>query len=398
MKPKRCYREALGAATLLLAMASGCGDGKDTTYVESFDPERTPAAALPGTSSPLRPLPVATSPSDVSENPAGSLPLSGEAASVGVAPEPCTSFQVLGPYPGHSSAAARGISGDGRWAIGRSRGEGTDERAVLWDLETGSVSALELLPGGTTGVPNAISRDGRVIVGTAKTSDGRDGAVMWTDRAPPELLTQGQAFAVSADGAVTTGYTTESGYREAFRWSRSDGLTSLGEIDGAPLARGYAVNADGSAIGGDLYTSEPDVYRAVRWTAQAGLELLGGPAGADQSKAAAISADGAVVFGLRSDGLQGAVFRWTVSTGMQSIVPARDTIESAPSANASGDTVVGRSYGQSFVWDGRTGKYELVTDRLGGIVPADWDLSTASGVSDDGRTVVGVGVSASYPL
>jgi len=273
------------------------------------------------------------------------------------------------------------------------------DRAVVWDLETGDVAALEPLPGGTSSVANAASRDGRVVVGQADTGDGRSSAVIWTDGGPPEWLTEGAALAVSADGSVVTGYTTAFGREEAFRWTRSQGSISLGELDGAPAREGLAMNADGTAIAGKLYTSEPDVYRPIRWTEAGGLELLGVAEATDEGRASAISADGEVVFGLRSEGAAAHIFRWTSTTGVQPLLPARDTYESAPFSSASGDVVVGRSYGQSFFWDARTSQHALVTDRLGAIVPWDWDwdLAMATGVADDGRTIVGLGVSSAYP-
>jgi uncharacterized membrane protein len=68
-----------------------------------------------------------------------------------------------------------------------------------------------------------------------------------------------------------------------------------------------------------------------------------------------------------------------------------------PVTNAAGDVVVGRSYRRAVIWAGATGQYSPLRDRLEDVLSDDWELFGATGVSDDGRTVVGYGSSFEAP-
>ena len=69
-------------------------------------------------------------------------------------------------------------------------------------------------------------------------------------------------------------------------------------------------------------------------------------------------------------------------------------------ASADGSVVVGSANGnvgsEAFVWDAAFGMRELSTVLANlGVDTAGWQLTEAVGVSDDGRTVVGVGLNPS---
>jgi probable HAF family extracellular repeat protein len=73
---------------------------------------------------------------------------------------------------------AFGVSGDGRFVVGRSADQ--DYRAVRWDLVTQSYVLLPVLPGYDAFTPYGVSDDGRTIAGMASTGAGQD-AFVWRE-------------------------------------------------------------------------------------------------------------------------------------------------------------------------------------------------------------------------
>src|SRR5262249_55421014 len=84
-------------------------------------------------------------------------------------------------------------------------------------------------------------------------------------------------------------------------------------------------------------------------------------------------------------------FRWTSETGMVGV----DFPEQPESWSADGSVIVGGKYaGYANYWTQATGSHDLrsVLALSYGLDMNDWNLTEASGVSADGRTIVGVGI------
>jgi len=247
------------------------------------------------------------------------------------------------------------ISADGSTMVGFC---GPPEEACLWH-EPGTMVPLAP-PDGRRSFAIATSADGSVVVGWRDCVPFfacSDEAFRWTQAEGVVPLfahgsTNGVASGVSADGSQIVG-THEA---VAFRWNAADGLVPLEPLPGGgPWTQALAISADGSTIVGQAMPDPTaDERAAVRWTEAGGIESLGIlPNG--WAIASAVSADGSVVAGLSQFELGGDVF-------------------------------------DAFIWDPVHGM-RLLADVLqsAGVDLGGWHLDDASGVSADGRTIVGSG-------
>ena len=85
----------------------------------------------------------------------------------------------------------------------------------------------------------------------------------------PNGTSWNRAYGISADGLVVVGTARTDSGREAFRWTRDEGMVSLGDLPGGEIdASAEAASADGSVIVG---TGRGPVYRlAGRKTVRSG--------------------------------------------------------------------------------------------------------------------------------
>lgn len=144
----------------------------------------------------------------------------------------------------------------------------------------------------------------------------------------------------------------------------------------------YGTNADGTVVVG-----QGPGTRAFRWTATTGAQSLG-TLGGSSSRAYSVSADGAIIVGQATNALgQTRAFHWSSATGMQDLgtLPGH-TGAVAHDLSADGTTVVG--YSRSSAGLRRAFRYEALTGMqdLGTLGGAE---SEALGVSADGSVVVG---------
>jgi probable HAF family extracellular repeat protein len=176
-------------------------------------------------------------------------------------------------------------------------------------------------------------------------------------------LNESFAGGVSADGSVIVGTAhTNAAFLAAFRWTEDDGLIGLGNLPGDIQSHAEAVSGDGSVVGGSSQGPiEPgfNPSQAFRWSEEEGIVGLGlgNLPGRRTSHVDALSADGSIIVG----------------------------------------GIIGDQIGQhgsvAFVWDAHRGirlLQEVLVDDYG-LDLMGWTLSGASGISADGRTIVGSG-------
>jgi probable HAF family extracellular repeat protein len=248
----------------------------------------------------------------------------------------------LGTLGGDSYAY--GVSADGAVVVGVSA-----NHAFRW-TQAGMVDLGHL--GGGVSRANGVSADGAVVVGAADTGSAEH-AFRWTNNTMSDLGTLGgntsRAFGTSADGAVVVGqaHITGSTQTHAFRWTNNV-MSDLGTLGGAH-SYAYGVSGDGAVVVGYAYTTGDANIHAFRWASSVMSDL--GTLGGYASVAYGVSADGTVVVGQASDALDNSRgFRWTQSTGMQSVedwlransvnIPT-DITSDARAANSDGSVVVG---------------------------------------------------------
>jgi probable HAF family extracellular repeat protein len=194
------------------------------------------------------------------------------------------------------------------------------------------------------------------------------------------------------------------GFFEAMRWNASEGMVNMGAMPSgsSPRAIATGVSSDGSIIVGGS-NSTNGTSEAFRWTQSDGFVGLGDLSGGNfSSVASAISRDGTVIVGQGTTIAGTFAFRWT-QAGMVSLgdLPGFPNSSYARGVSDDGRIVVGSGnisgglFGQAFVWEQGVGMKSLLSILLAnGINPADdgWtDLTDATGVSADGKTIVGTG-------
>ncbi len=282
-------------------------------------------------------------------------------------------------------SGANGVSGDGNVVVGWSRsGSSMEMEAIRW--EAGSMVGLDHLSGGMPwGRAYGASIDGSVVVGEdGRPSDSK--AFRWTDTGgmvglPGSFFQTSVAYDVSSDGSVVVGRNLN---HQAGYWAGTPTTWSL-------LCSGsaYGVSPDGSTIVG----VDHDTNQAFRWTDTGGLGGLGGISGGS-SEARDVSADGSVVVGTSN----GEAFRWTPDGGMEGLGGLTGDISStALAVSADGSIIVGKRWDfyvdHAFIWDSDNDMQDMRTYLVGqGLDMSGWrTLYEATGISDDGLTIVGTG-------
>jgi probable HAF family extracellular repeat protein len=342
------------------------------------------------------------------------------------------SFIGLGIPPGATRTGATAISDDGTVVVGFTSvaPTGTFSRlnAFRWSASSG-FQVLGGLPGGIqAGIPESVSNNS-VIVGAVSTPVSGGKEARWTELTGWEILsandaTGSRAFDVSADGVVIVGRIGFGQGAEAFRWTQASGMESLGNLPnggGNYEREATAISADGNIIVGWAATNDIDPrtgvgVEAFRWTANTGMVGLGHFPGEVRSYANDISANGSVIVGesyFDYYTTPNKGFRWTQETGMVEIprpngFPTNYSfVPSAVSGNGSvilgrareWDPIRGDDLGDALIWDAVNGtrvlEEVLINDHglahgLGG-----WTALEPTGVSADGRVIVGIGINPS---
>lgn len=283
-----------------------------------------------------------------------------------------------------------GISGDGLTAVGNAN----NALAFRWQQPTGMVAL-------GNGTASATNFDGTTTVGNSN-SYGSVTAVRWDASGTMHSLgvttsqTNGSSVSngVSGDGSVIVGNATSGTNVRAFRWTSATGAVLLDDGGGGGSGGAYGVSLDGSVtVGGDGGS-------AVRWLVDGTRQVLGNLVPGWYSSALACNTDGSVVVGGGDSGDQYGIraFRWTASAGMTDLGTLGVGSTYASGVSADGTVVVGVSAGRAFVWSARTG----IVDLEGALTKAGVDLQgltlgRASGISSDGRSIVG-GVGSAWMI
>lgn len=310
---------------------------------------------------------------------------------------------------------AWGVSPDGSTVLG-SIDSTSPTGAFYWKQQTG----LQYLPGsGYYRGAYAASYDGSIIAGA---DNGH--ATFWT--APDywhQSYTEPPVFpfppltsfaaAISRDGTVLVGKSDlPSPYprHEASYFTRKGGTVRLGYLGPYRAPNGivshnseaYATSADGSIIVGTSASSLGP--QAFRWTASTGMQGLGSESDEVFFRSAnAMTPDGRTIVGSGRSLEFPVVVRWTESTGVVNLgrLHPDDLGAFANAVTDDGETIVGVSfrgnhYGEqndfAFIWHQNLGMIALQSYlKEAGADLTGWYLRDATGISADGRVIVGYG-------
>jgi probable HAF family extracellular repeat protein len=251
----------------------------------------------------------------------------------------------------------------------------------------GVFQGLGFLPGGGDNIYSQafdVSADGSVVVGRSSCGPSCREAFRWSESTGMISLGKASnaldsmAFAVSADGSVVVGENIyDSGDFTVFRWTQDGGMINLGE------GRVGDVSNDGSVVVGGGYG---DNAIAWRWTAESGKVYLGflPEAALPASGASDVSGDGTIVVGgaINASGYS-EPFRWTSIGGMVGLGSRHSALDStAVKISADGSTVVGVSGAEIFYWTSIEGMKSI------GAIPGCVN-SFPYGISANGSVIVG---------
>jgi uncharacterized membrane protein len=284
-----------------------------------------------------------------------------------------------------------------------------ETRAFRWTAKDGMVALNPPPLGLSSSMGLGCSSDGAVVAGAMGFVIGgtsfyeiRNGAA-WLDAADSSLGTivgtpevpSYLATDVVANGSMIVGTTRWPGFlpvaKEMFKWG-ADGFEELGMMPGGSYSWANAVSADGSVIVG--YGDYDGHLAAARWTRQTGVQPLPGlPKLFVASWASGISPDGSIIVGSFNQ----EAFRWSQRGGIQSL-GRFDGAGWADVLDVSADSSMLVGYNSfdkgevATIWTQRGGMQPL-QDVLSnaGVDLKGWALRFATGVSDDGRTIVGWG-------
>jgi len=319
-----------------------------------------------------------------------------------------------------AATSASDLSGDGSTVVGvLAHNLPTDdcspsERSGFVWTEARGMTLIDA-PEGFRLDPTSVSYDGRVVVGNLTGHEtSPDEAFRWTESGGLESLGTGAAYGVSADGAYVFGSISTSSpyYYDIPVDVNTDPHAPPVPVDQRLIATEvFSASADLSAFTGSAAFSPfdgPTVFRLEPGSTQSPLPIL--PAGYDEwiSYGTRISADGSTIVGpingppySREDNRTEA-FVWREGEPLLPLgyvgIDLSDHPESwARDVSGDGSVVVGYSYTaddvSAFVWTEETGMQSLeVLLTQAGVDLGDWELHDIAGISDDGRTLVATGL------
>ena len=177
-------------------------------------------------------------------------------------------------------------------------------------------------------------------------------------------------------------------------------MVSLGHIPGGhagPYSYAADVSADGSLVVG--LDELVGAVEAFRWTATGGMQSLGDlPGGERFSAALGVTSDGSMIVGTSASGRGLEAFVFTDGMLALGDLPGGAFVSIANDISADGAVIVGRGNSargdEAFIWSPDTGMRSLrqvLIDEYGANMPG-WQLVEARRVSPDGTTIVGYGV------
>jgi len=263
--------------------------------------------------------------------------------------------------------------------------------------------AIPLPPGQPWSWATGVSADGTTVCGYAgssfSTRAGWEG-FRWSISGTMDVITVADSGVwvngISADGSMVVGTSAHVAVDdgEAFTWTAGDGIHGLGGLSDGPFrSNADGVSADGRVVVGDSLDVTGGVRDAFRWES-------GVMRGLGAFTAAAASRDGSVVVGAISQAGREA-YRWTAGAGTIPLGTYDENQDSfALDVSGNGAIVVGYLEDQTndvqraFVWDPVHGMQllqDVLVNEFGQTQLAGWRLTRATAVSDDGRTIVGVG-------
>lgn len=216
---------------------------------------------------------------------------------------------------------------------------------------------------------------GRVFVGGNGPGDGVGGSAMMSD--------DGTYFSGNSTDPITQLSQMSRYHIPSQTWELLGGIGSSSGIEGSS---GWGMSGNGQSVVGLGWVNAGTAH-AIQWTSPGPTQDLGSTFDGSSSRANATNYDGGVVVGWQDgdNGRQAAIW----DQGVQSLIfdNMGDPVGEASDVSGDGNWVVGQGgFGEPWRYNRSTGVFE----NLGLVDPnASFPSRGATGVSDDGRTIVG---------
>ncbi len=329
------------------------------------------------------------------------------------------SFQGVGGLldnggPSVFRSESYGVSGDGSVVFGSSTSAGGGE-AFRWTAQTGIQGLGDIAGGQFRSLAKDASYDGSTIVGYGTTLNAYGETVehpfVWTEEGMQELdqpyWTQKSSnpLSISSDGTVAAGVITTmftqwgSFQRRSILWDLEDGTTTLMDWP-ANVGSDFRIHRVDISGNGSSILVAGGSGNGMIWTAEAGYRAT------CAGSAVALSGDGETIagYGGFSQPYYGSAYVWTEDAGKTRIGTYEDEYRNFPyDLSYDGSVVVGGLFDDyameeedvyiAYIWTEEDG-VRLVKDMLVdqyGLDLVGWNLAIATGISDDGMTIVGSG-------
>jgi len=279
-----------------------------------------------------------------------------------------------GGYVSGYSFEAAAISGDGSTAVGSIYpAGGSSVNAWKW-TEAGGLVLLS-----TSGMTEAtaVNTTGSVIVGNYGTDPESLAGVSWNASGTQTILSPAgyySAYGVNGSGSIIVG--GGSPISLPVKWTSGGAATGL--ITGATYGTASCISADGSVIAGNYNVG------LFKWV----NGLLYSLYSSGSATAQGISADGSTIVG-QNNGVAAVWAGGAANTSAQALTTPQGSQFNgmAYAANQTGSVVVGQNTtsGQAFFWTLAAGAQPMQSV----VLSAPSTLAAATGISADGKTVVG---------
>lgn len=256
----------------------------------------------------------------------------------------------------------------------------------------------------------AVSNDGSVVVGFSRNGGALNAteAFRWTEDTGMEglgFLEEGFAYRTSASGVSGDGTRIVGSQRDggnngtSFIWTAETGMVALDVSLGGRVPNSVAedISSNGEFVVGS--STPPFAFlEAYFWDANAGVRGLGHfDDGRISTEARAISGDGSTVVGVTSTPVGQIAFEWDATLGIRpldtaSTGPSERSFYEANDVSHNGGTIVGNGGGRAVIGgpDRENQQLDVLLTSLG-LDLTGWELEEATGISADGKTIVGYG-------
>lgn len=284
-----------------------------------------------------------------------------------------------------------------------------NEYHVMWNEGSGTVNIGQITGDEPISGTTNISSDAKFISGTmTNPASGKNemaryntNTSTWSYLGNLNPDSDGtSAWGMTSDGSTVVGLGMVSGWEgHAVKWSQATGLVDLGSTVPSASSRANSISADGTVVVG-WQDDDFGGRFAVYWKNNLQTIIKNN----DQNvagEAEAVTPDGSTIVGISED--EEGAFVWNVADGYTSIKhPDPMYIAGASGVSDDGKTVIGyfrpwgspAAAGEGFIWTKETGSINL-NQYVASLGFDDLGITFALplGISPDGKYIVGLGLS-----